>query len=115
MEILLERIKLLCKSRGITVSQLEDNLDLPSNTIYQWKKRIPNTERLKKVADYFNTSLDYLLGRTDNQYAGLSPEQRKLTIKEALESAMGKDGKEIDADDIPTLTRIIEAYLDGKN
>ena len=114
MEILLERIKLLCKSRGITVSQLEDNLDLPSNTIYQWKKRIPNTERLKKVADYFNTSLDYLLGRTDNQYAGLSPEQRKLTIKEALESAMSKDGKEIDADDIPTLTRIIEAYLDGK-
>lgn len=66
MEVLLERIKELCKSRSITVSALEGILNLPSNTIYQWKKRVPGTERLQSVADYFNVSIDYLLGRTDN-------------------------------------------------
>lgn len=113
MEILLERIKDLCKSRSMTVTNLEDKLDLPNNTIYQWKKRIPNTERLQKVADYFGVSIDYLLGRTDNPYAGQTPEQRQLTIEEALKSAMSKDGEPIAEEDIPVLKRIIDAYLDG--
>ncbi|MFO1441700.1 helix-turn-helix transcriptional regulator [Bacillus sp. Bva_UNVM-123] len=63
----LERIKKLCKERSITVSILEEKLDLPNNTIYQWKTRTPSTDRLEKVADYFNVSVDYLLGRTKEQ------------------------------------------------
>ncbi|MBC1331061.1 helix-turn-helix domain-containing protein [Listeria booriae] len=62
---LLERIKKLCKSRGISVSTLEMNLEFPSNTIYQWKARTPGTDKLEKVADYFNVSVDYLLGRDE--------------------------------------------------
>lgn len=61
----LERIKLLCKQRGIYVKTLEERLDFPNNTIYQWKTRTPGTDKLEKVADYFNVSVDYLLGRTD--------------------------------------------------
>lgn len=45
---------------------LENELGLPDNTIYQWKNRMPNIERLQVVADYFNVSIDYLVGRTDN-------------------------------------------------
>ncbi|MBC1419408.1 helix-turn-helix transcriptional regulator [Listeria fleischmannii] len=65
--MLLERVKKLCSEKGITVTQLEDRLNLPHNTVYQWKKRTPSTERLQKVADYFDTSVDYLLGRTDEK------------------------------------------------
>ncbi|EEO6565078.1 helix-turn-helix transcriptional regulator [Listeria monocytogenes] len=61
---LLERIKELCKKRSISVKMLEENLNFPSNTIYQWKKRTPGIDKLQKVADYFDVSLDYLLGRT---------------------------------------------------
>lgn len=64
---MLERIKNLCKKHGITVTILEKDLDLPNNTIYQWKNRMPNLERTKKVADYFNVSVDYLLGRTSDE------------------------------------------------
>lgn len=63
----LERIKKLCKNRGITVSILEAKLDLPNNTIYQWKARTPGIDRLEKIADFFNVSVDYLLGRTDDE------------------------------------------------
>lgn len=62
---LLERIKLLSEKRSITISHLEDELGIPNNTIYQWKKRIPNVERLQKVADYFDVSVDYLLDREE--------------------------------------------------
>lgn len=111
MDILLERIKELCRKRGISVSQLEDNLKLPNNTIYQWKKRVPNTDRLQKVADYFNTSIDYLLGRTDNPTAGLS-KKPQFTVEEALASVMSSDGKPLTEHDQRVLTGIIEAYLE---
>lgn len=64
----LERIKKLCKDHGISVSVLEDRLNFPNNTLYQWKSRTPSLERLEQVANYFNVSTDYLLGRTDKKY-----------------------------------------------
>lgn len=63
----LERVKKLCDKHGITVPMLEERLEIPRNTIYQWKEgsaRRPSLERLEKIADYFNVSLDYLRGRT---------------------------------------------------
>ena len=78
MDILLDRIKELCKSRSITVTMLESKLSFPKNTIYQWKKRVPGTEKLKAVSDFFGVSIDYLLGRTDTP----SPEGEKLSEQE---------------------------------
>lgn len=36
------------------------------NTIYALKRNKPGSEKLQEIADYFNVSTDYLLGRTDN-------------------------------------------------
>ncbi|MES1051289.1 helix-turn-helix transcriptional regulator [Bacillus thuringiensis] len=58
-----EKIKELCQNRGISVATLEEKLGFGQNTIYQWKKRTPSVERVQKVADYFDVSIDYLLGR----------------------------------------------------
>lgn len=65
---MLDRIKLLCKERSISVKILEENLNFPNNTIYQWKQRTPSLDKLQKVADYFNVSADYLLGRIENPH-----------------------------------------------
>lgn len=111
--MLLERIKELCKKRGITVSELENRVGFGKNSIYKWKTQSPKIETLQKVADYFNVSTDYLLGRTDNPYVGISPEQREMTIEEALNSVMSYDGKPVTENDREVLKRIAEAYLDG--
>lgn len=63
----LERVKELCKSRGITVKRLEEKLEIPNNTIYQWKRITPSLDKIQKVADFFGVSIDYLLGRTDQK------------------------------------------------
>ncbi|MDT2752305.1 helix-turn-helix transcriptional regulator [Enterococcus thailandicus] len=110
---LLERIKKLAKQKDISIYQLEEEIDIGRNTIYQWNKRTPSADKLQKVADYFNVSTDYLLGRTDNPYAGISPEQREMTIEEALNSVMSYDGKPVTENDREILKRIAEAYLDG--
>lgn len=64
----LERIKILCKKRGITISDLETKLDIPHNTIYQWGKRTPKVERLRTIANYFYVTTDYLIGETNNEH-----------------------------------------------
>ncbi|EOL42038.1 hypothetical protein RV11_GL003470 [Enterococcus phoeniculicola] len=60
---MLERIKELCKKHDMNVYQLEEALGFGRNTIYQWNKRTPGVDKLKQVADYFNVTTDYLLGR----------------------------------------------------
>ncbi|EAF4220029.1 XRE family transcriptional regulator [Listeria monocytogenes] len=61
-----DRVKELCKKRGIPVSKLESDVGFGKNSIYSWKQNNPSSDKLQKIADYFNVSTDYLLGRTDN-------------------------------------------------
>lgn len=56
-------VKDLCKKRGITIASLEEKVGFGKNSIYSWKKNSPSTDKLQKVADYFDVSTDFLLGR----------------------------------------------------
>lgn len=110
----MERIKELCKKRGITVSELENRVGFGKNSIYKWKTQSPKIETLQKVAEYFEVSTDYLLGRTDNPTAGLS-NKPQFTVEEALASVMSSDGKPLTEHDRKVLTGIIEAYIENNS
>jgi len=43
----------------------------PAYTAYEMGKRQPDYETLIKLADYFNVTVDYLLGRTEFRSARL--------------------------------------------
>lgn len=60
-----ERIKELSKKRNISVKELALQLGFSENLFYRWKATNPKAEDLAKVADYFNVSVDYLLGRDE--------------------------------------------------
>lgn len=56
----------LCAERGISPNALCSAIGLSNATATHWKKgSIPHGTTLKKIADYFNVSPDYLLGRTN--------------------------------------------------
>lgn len=61
------RLKKLRKSRKISQLKLAMDLNMNQNTIsrYETLERQADYETLVKLADYFNVSVDYLLGRTD--------------------------------------------------
>lgn len=60
-----DRVKKLCDEQKISIVELEERLEFGRNSLYGWKKKTPNGANLIKVAEYFNVSTDYLLGRTD--------------------------------------------------
>lgn len=58
---MLKKILELCKKRDISVTALEVELGFGRCTISKWKNSSPSVDNLKKVADYFEVSVDYLL------------------------------------------------------
>lgn len=63
-----DRLKMLREKHGWTQQDLADKLNIARNTIagYETKGKIPREETLIAIANLFNTSIDYLLGRTDD-------------------------------------------------
>lgn len=63
-----ERLVSLRKERNITQKQLAAELNLSEVGIqnYEGERRKPAYDVLLALADYFDVSLDYLVGRTDN-------------------------------------------------
>ena len=64
---MLNRIKELRQERKITQSVLANYLGVAQNTLSYWEqgKYDIDNESLNKIADYFNVSVDYLLGRSN--------------------------------------------------
>lgn len=63
-----ERIKLLAKNQGKSLNKVEEDLGYGKNVLYRLKNSNPSTERLEEIADYFDVTVDYLLGRTDDRH-----------------------------------------------
>lgn len=63
----LDTIKELAEKRGKTLRQVTDDLKFSENYLYSLKTKTPNGANLEKLADYFNVSVDYLLGRDETK------------------------------------------------
>ena len=63
------RLKKLRKEKNISQLKLALDLNMNQNTIsrYENLEREADYETLIRLADYFDVSIDYLLGRTENK------------------------------------------------
>ena len=77
-----ERLRSLRKKNGITQKQLSSSMGVTERTIvaYETGKMKPNFDALNSLADVFNVSTDYLLGRTDVPNSAVS----KITIDSSV-------------------------------
>lgn len=112
---LVERIRALANKDGMNLPELEVKLGLGNGTISRWNKSKPNTDKLMTIADYFNVSIDYLLGRELN-------EKDEKDIAKDLENIMNKikngedgplhyNGEEIDPESLSLLEDAINLSL----
>lgn len=84
------RIKELRKMRHVTQKELSNFLGVAQNTLSYWeqgKYDIDNAS-LKKLADYFGVTVDYLLGRTDD------PNPPKPRLPDELQALLDKQEHE---------------------
>lgn len=67
--ILAERLKQCRKEKGLTQGQVAIYCDITEKTYqnYELMTRQPKLEILIKIADIFNVSIDYLVGRTNEK------------------------------------------------
>jgi transcriptional regulator with XRE-family HTH domain len=65
-----ERIKSLRKDQGITQDQLAEKINISRQSVWGYENDgvEPSLNVLVKIADVFNVSLDYLLGRTEEKH-----------------------------------------------
>ena len=80
----IERILNLVEQQGISKNKLLTDLKLSKNSFVNWEERktIPGGDTLLKIAEYFNCSVDYLLGRdevTSDNYI-VSDKYEKMVI-----------------------------------
>lgn len=67
MATIAERIKGLRKKAGLTQQELGDRFGVAKSTICQYENgnSTPNDDIKIAMANYFNVSMDYLMGKTD--------------------------------------------------
>ena len=110
-----DRIKELAKKQGLSINLLEEKLGYSRNTIYNLKNSKPSTERISEIADYFNVSTDYLLGRTENPNIATDGDaSAPLDLRDIAAQSMLFDGKPLTEEDIDFITAVLEAHLKNK-
>lgn len=108
-----EKIRELAKKRGISLSDLEIQLGLGKNSLYGLKRNQPSAERLQLIADYFNVSTDYLLGRTDNPNIAddSTTGSSDIEVENLADNVMMFGGRELTDEKKKIIQSIIEGYL----
>ena len=111
MNEMYKRIESLCKEKGVNVTQMCRDTDIPRGNLSDLKMNRTvelSTKTLGKIAVYFDVSMDYLLGHEEQQkkptdqmadglrntnYEKLSPENRGVIvalIEKLLKSQSGE-------------------------
>ena len=94
---------------------LLEKLGIGKNSLYGLKRNQPSAERLQQIADYFDVSIDYLLGRTENpNIAKDGDASAPLDLRDIAAQSMLFDGKPLTEEDIDFITAVLEAHLKNK-
>lgn len=88
------RLKKIRESKGLSQKQLAIFLDVSQGAVGNWESgtRMPNLEILGKIADYFDVTTDYLLGKEDCE---LQPDSIDSVIYEELQKMTDSEKEEI--------------------
>lgn len=80
-----ERLEMLRKSKKISQGDLEKELGFSNGSISKWKKSQPTFDRLKKLADYFEVTVEYLLnGETVDEKPGYYINEKTAVIAQNI-------------------------------
>jgi transcriptional regulator with XRE-family HTH domain len=97
-----ERLKELRKSKNLTQEKLAEQLSVNRDALAKWEtdRAFPDVNIIKELADFFEVTTDYLLGRKEDGLAA--------RITEALKQNKGLLTKE----DEEFLLKMIRSYIE---
>lgn len=103
-----ERLKILCKDKGVSISKMEEDNGIPKGNSNKWRTSEPRAAMLFKLAEYFNVSTDYILtgeqsGVSKENYYDVETEmlarelQKNKELKAIFDVAKGMPKERLDA------------------
>ncbi len=104
------RLEMLRKELGLSQKDFAEKINMTQQRIsaYEKGKREPDIETIKQLAEYFNVSTDYLLGKSDIR----NPEEQ---IKEEFEFAYHKEMEGLTEQEIADALRFYKQIKYGNN
>lgn len=107
------KLKELREKKGLSQYKFADLMGFAQSTIGSWESgaREPNFETMQKIADYFNVSVDYLLGRTDtpNENKKSDEEPDVLMTEQFATFGDAREYSEDEKDEIRNFINFIKA------
>ena len=120
MSMFYERFTMLCLERNISPTAAIQEIGLSTGNLKNWKLgRIPMADVLEKIAEYFDVSIDFLLGKSNvkkplvNNDEELTEYLYQLKTRPELRMLFKLSSKATKAD-VEQAVRIIEAIRNDK-
>lgn len=111
---LYNKIKELASEHGFSIRSLEEKLGFGNGTIRRWQTQTPGIDKIQKVADYFNVSIDYLLGRNQTPKDATEKETKELKDIINNEAGLTYSEKSVTPEDRAAIDSMIAAYYWNK-
>ncbi len=121
-------LRSLREERGYSQKEIASALNVATSTYNQWEtgKREPDYETLRRIADYFHVTTDYLLGR-ESPVSAENGQKEKAVDKDGPEANGGLNMdaltpderaildllRQVPDEDLPAAHRAIKALLAG--
>lgn len=107
------RIKELRKEKGLRQSELATTLHVSQQAVGSWEtgRTVPGADTLNVLADYFNVTTDYLLGRPEKKD---DDKVDYVALDKVLDNARSFDGEPMDEHDREILRGILKGYFTTK-
>ena len=92
-----QRLIELKAEKGVTQTEIQNSLGIGKNSFGNWKKGIiPNRSTQQQLADYFDVSVEYLMGTTDIKEKPVTNEGDELSQEfKSLYCHLTQEQKEI--------------------
>jgi transcriptional regulator with XRE-family HTH domain len=108
-----DRLKDLRRVHNLKLNELADKIGIQPRIMqfYEEIEEIPSLTALHKIADYFNVSIDWLLGKADNPERQSHDSSTTITELDDKEIKLMFRGHELSAEQMKKLRYLIENVL----
>jgi len=116
---LLDRVKMLCKKKGVSQGKMEKEIGISNGASSKWKSSSPSMEILQKLSSYFEVSVDYLMTGTDenvlsdkdNRDIAKDMENIRNKLMNGSDGPLSYDGDPVSTEDAELLLGKIELMM----
>lgn len=110
METMGDRIRMLRTETGMTQVAVAERLRVKPTTYNSWERNasMPKHEKVLELADLFETTLDYMYGRTQDKHVSLDEYKVEQMVDNKILRILGLSKEEIAALSKKDFDRIID-------